>query len=156
VHGLVRRHSVVGERDRMTKSVQFGGAFGGLRRSLGASASPIGPCRHRASVNTNTLAFNASISGRIESRLTAIAEHEAAIRAELALLANLDDGRLPGALLTVQKAADFLGVSRATVFRLMTDDPDLVFLKINHRTLFRPEDLTAYAAAKVSLSRVAS
>ena len=49
----------------------------------------------------------------------------AAIRAELAQLATLGDGRPSGALLTPEKAAEYLGVSRATVFRLMTDDPDL-------------------------------
>ncbi|HEY5437262.1 MAG TPA: hypothetical protein VIK13_18680 [Candidatus Limnocylindrales bacterium] len=50
---------------------------------------------------------------------------EAAIREDLALLAFVDDPHPADALLTIEQASQRLHVSRATMFRLMTDDPDL-------------------------------
>jgi hypothetical protein len=35
------------------------------------------------------------------------------------------------------------------MFRLMTNDPDLRYLKINKRTLFRPDDIEAFLEAKL-------
>lgn len=91
----------------------------------------------------------ASIAERIESRLAAMAGLEAAIREDLALLAFVDDPHPANALLTIEQASERLHVSRATMFRLMTDDPDLRYLKINKRTLFRPEDIEAFLEAKL-------
>lgn len=42
------------------------------------------------------------------------------------------------------------------MFRLMTEDCDLQWLKIGRRTLFRPEDITAYTEAKLAPMRLAS
>jgi len=92
-------------------------------------------------VTRTSAATIASIAERIESRLAAMAGLEAAIREDLALLAFVDDPHPANALLTIEQASERLHVSRATMFRLMTDDPDLRYLKINKRTLFRPEDI---------------
>ena len=42
------------------------------------------------------------------------------------------------------------------MFRLMAEDRDLHWLKIGKRTLFRPEDITTYTAAKLAPARLAS
>ena len=85
----------------------------------------------------------ASITDRIDKRLAAIAEHEAAIRAELSQLNSLEPDHPSDSLLSIDEACAQLHVSRATMFRLMSEDRDLRWLKIGKRTLFRPEDITA-------------
>lgn len=91
-----------------------------------------------------------SIATRIEQRLRAIAEHEAAIRCDLAMLSALTPESRGDGLVDIAAAAGWLGVSRATMFRLLRDDPYLHHLKVGNRTLFRPEDLRAYAARRVA------
>lgn len=110
---------------------------------------PIRGCPYRASVSRSAAVTIASIAERIESRLAVMSNLEAAIREDLALLAFVDDAHPANALLTIEQASERLHVSRATMFRLMTDDPDLRYLKINKRTLFRPEDLELFLEAKL-------
>jgi excisionase family DNA binding protein len=98
----------------------------------------------------------ATITDRIDKRLAAIAEHEAAIRAELNRLNSMEPDHPSDSLLSIDEACARLHVSRATMFRLMSEDRDLRWLKIGKRTLFRPEDITAYVAAKMAPVRQAS
>jgi excisionase family DNA binding protein len=97
-----------------------------------------------------TLSDVRSIADRIEDRLRAMAEHEAAIRADLEVLASVTMPAADDHLLDVSAAAHWLGVSRATVFRLIRTDPELRHVKVGKRTLFRPEDLRRYAARLVT------
>ena len=90
------------------------------------------------------------ITERIEQRLRSMAEHEAAIRADLHALATLTVPAADDHLLDVATAANWLGISRATMFRLVRNDPLLRHVKVGKRTLFRPEDLRAYAARQVA------
>ena len=138
----------------MTDVVQTGGAVGSLTGST--SADPIWGCVHRTGVNDTSKAQIASITDRIDKRLTAISEHHAAIRAELRELNSLQPDHPSDSLLTIDQACARLHVSRATMFRVMAEDPDLRWLKIGKRTLFRPEDITAYTAAKMAPLRQAS
>ena len=131
----------------MSTVVQLSGAVRPRRRSR--TPYPIWVCPYRASVTRTSAATIASIAERIESRLAAMAGLEAAIREDLALLAFVDDPHPANALLTIEQASERLHVSRATMFRLMTDDRDLRYLKINKRTLFRPEDIEAFLEAKL-------
>jgi len=131
---------------RMTDVVQTSGAVGSLTGST--SADPIWGCLHRTGVNDTSKAQIASITDRIDKRLAAISEHQAAIRAELRELTSLQPDHPSDSLLTIDDACSRLHVSRATMFRLMVEDCDLQWLKIGRRTLFRPEDITAYTAAK--------
>lgn len=55
-------------------------------------------------------------------------------------------------LLTIDQACARLHASRATMFRVMSEDPDLRWLKIGKRTLFHP---TAYTTAKMAPARLA-
>jgi excisionase family DNA binding protein len=91
-----------------------------------------------------------SIAERIDQRLASMAEHEAAIRADLEALASLTLPAADDHLLDVAAAASWLGVSRATMFRLIRNDPLLRHVKVGTRTLFRPEDLRSYAARLVA------
>ncbi|HYN29356.1 MAG TPA: helix-turn-helix domain-containing protein [Dermatophilaceae bacterium] len=91
-----------------------------------------------------------SIADRIDERLKAMAEHEAAIRADLEVLASVTLPAGDDHLLDVGAAASWLGVSRATMFRLIRNDADLRHVKVGKRTLFRPEDLRSYGARLVS------
>jgi len=91
-----------------------------------------------------------SIADRIDQRLRSMAEHEAAIRADLEALASLTLPAADDHLLDVAAAASWLGVSRATMFRLIRNDPQLRHVKVGKRTLFRPEDLRGYAARLVA------
>ncbi|EBM0725486.1 helix-turn-helix domain-containing protein, partial [Salmonella enterica subsp. enterica serovar Senftenberg] len=52
--------------------------------------------------------------------------------------------------LDVSAAAQWLGVSRATMFRLLRSDNQLRHVKVGNRTLFRPDDLRSYAARQVA------
>jgi len=131
----------------MSDMVQTSGAVEGLTGFT--SASPIRGCRHRTGVSTNSKAQIASITDRIDKRLAAISDHQAAIRAELRELNSLQPDHPSDSLLTIDEACSLLHVSRATMFRLMTDDRDLRYLKINKRTLFRPEDIEAFLEAKL-------
>ncbi len=90
------------------------------------------------------------IAERIEARLALIAEHEAAIRTDLEALASLTSPTADDHLLDVAAAAQWLGVSRATMFRLLRTDTQLRHVKVGTRTLFRPDDLRAYAAGQVA------
>lgn len=90
------------------------------------------------------------IAERIEARLASIAEHEAAIRTDLEVLASLTSPAADDHLLDVATAAQWLGVSRATMFRLLRTDTLLRHVKVGKRTLFRPDDLRAYAAGQVA------
>jgi len=90
------------------------------------------------------------ITERIEQRLRSMAEHEAAIRADLHALATLTVPAADDHLLDVATAANWLGISLATMFRLVRNDPLLRHVKVGKRTLFRPEDLRAYAARQVA------
>ncbi len=87
-----------------------------------------------------------SIAERIEARLESIAEHETAIRSDLQVLAALTSPSGDDHLLDVDEAADWLGVSRATMYRLLRTDPRLRCVKIGTRTRFRPDDLRCYTA----------
>jgi excisionase family DNA binding protein len=98
----------------------------------------------------------ATITDRIDKRLAAISEHEAAIRAELNQLNSLEPDHPSDSLLSIDEACAWLHVSRATMFRLMSEDGDLRWLKIGKRTLFRPEDIAAYTLAKMAPVRLAS
>jgi len=98
----------------------------------------------------------ASITDRIDKRLAAIAEHEAAIRAELCQLNSLESDHPSDSLLSIDEACAPLQVSRATMFRRMSEDRDLKWLKIGKRTLFRPEDITTYIVAKMAPARLAA
>jgi hypothetical protein len=69
-----------------------------------------------------TSAHVRSIAERIEQRLTSMAEHEAAIRADLQTLAALTPPGSDDHLLDVAAAATWLGVSRATMFRLIRSE----------------------------------
>lgn len=139
----------------MTEMVQLRGANEGLRRS-GSRSLPEG-CLHRTFVRLeNARAQIATITDRIDKRLAAIAEHEAAIRAELSQLNSLEPDHPSDSLLSIDEACARLHVSRATMFRLMSEDRDLRWLKIGKRTLFRPEDITAYIVAKMAPVRLAS
>ena len=138
----------------MTDVVQTCGAVGGLTGFT--SAPPIRTCRHRTGVSTNSKAQIASITDRIDKRLAAISDHQAAIRAELRELNSLQPDHPSDSLLSIDEACARLHVSRATMFRLMIEDSDLQWLKIGRRTLFRPEDITAYTEAKLAPMRVAS
>lgn len=91
-----------------------------------------------------------SIAERIEARLQSIAEHEAAIRVDLEALASLTSPAASDHLLDVSAAAEWLGVSRATMFRLLRTDSQLRRVKVGTRTLFRPDDLRSYVAAQVA------
>lgn len=91
-----------------------------------------------------------SIAVRIEARLQSIAEHEAAIRIDLEALASLTSPAADDHLLDVSAAAQWLGVSRATMFRLLRTDTQLRHVKVGKRTLFRPDDLRSYAARQVA------
>lgn len=101
-------------------------------------------------VTDMTTADVRSIADRIEMRLRSIAEHEAAIRTDLEALARMTSSPADDRLLDVAAAAHWLGVSRATIFRLLRSDPHLRHLKVGKRTLFRPEDLRTYAARLVA------
>ena len=138
----------------MTDVVQTSGAVGGLTGFT--SAPPIWGCRHRAGVSTNSKAQIASITDRIDKRLAAISDHQAAIRADLGELNSLQPDHPSDSLLSIDEACARLHVSRATMFRLMIEDSDLQWLKIGRRTLFRPEDITTYTAAKLAPSRQAA
>jgi excisionase family DNA binding protein len=91
-----------------------------------------------------------SIAERIEARLQSIGEHEAAIRMELEALASLTSAPADDHLLDVSAAAQWLGVSRATMFRLLRSNTELRHVKVGKRTLFRPDDLRTYAARQVA------
>lgn len=91
-----------------------------------------------------------SIAVRIEARLQSIAEHEAAIRMDLEALASLSSPAADDRLLDVPAAAQWLGVSRATMFRLLRSDNQLRHVKVGKRTLFRPDDLRSYAARQLA------
>jgi excisionase family DNA binding protein len=52
----------------------------------------------------------------------------------------------------VDEAARFLRVSKASIYRFIGEDPDLEYLKIGTRTLFRREDFVAYLAATVAVA----
>lgn len=91
-----------------------------------------------------------AIVERIDRRLGLIAEHEAAIRADLATLGSLSLTPPDDRLLDVSAAAVWLGISRATMFRLLRSDPELRHVKVGSRTLFRPEDLRGYTARRVA------
>ena len=138
----------------MSDMVQTSGAVEGLTGFT--SAPPIRGCRHRTGVSNNSKAQIASITDRIDKRLAAISEHQAAIRAELRELNSLQPAHPSDSLLTIDDACSRLHVSRATMFRLMVEDCDLQWLKIGRRTLFRPEDITAYTEAKLAPMRLAS
>ncbi len=108
------------------------------------------PCSLPDGVSEMSVTDIRAIAERIEQRLAAMAEHEAAIRADLDTLASLtlaDDG---DHLLDISAAASWLGVSRATMFRLIRNDPALRRVKLGKRTLFRPEDLKDYASGLVA------
>ena len=138
----------------MTDVVQTSGAVVGLTDST--SADPIGGCLHRTDVNHTSKAQIAAITDRIDKLLAAISEHQAAIRAELRELNSLQPEHPSDSLLTIDQACARLHVSRATMFRVMSEDPDLRWLKIGKRTLFRPEDITAYTTAKMAPARLAA
>jgi hypothetical protein len=93
MQGLVRRQLRSEESDRMTSVaqlvVQLGGAGGPRWKSR--TPYPIRVCPYRASVTRTSAATIASIAERIESRLAAMANLEAAIREDLALLAFVDE-----------------------------------------------------------------
>jgi len=80
---------------------------------------------HREDMNDTSSTKIASIAERIESRLAAIGGHEAAIRADLAQLASIRTDEPSDALLDVDETCKHLQVSRATLFRLISSDPDL-------------------------------
>lgn len=101
-------------------------------------------------VTEMTTAEVRSIAVRIEARLQSIAEHEAAIRMDLEALASLSSPAADDHLLDVSAAAQWLGVSRATMFRLLRSDNQLRHVKVGNRTLFRPDDLRSYAARQVA------
>ena len=86
----------------------------------------------------------------IDQRLRSMAEHEAAIRMELDALVSLSLSGPDDHLLDVAAAAAWLGVSRATMFRLVRGEPRLACVKVGKRTLFRPEDLRTYVARSVA------
>jgi predicted DNA-binding transcriptional regulator AlpA len=101
-------------------------------------------------VTEMTTADIRSIADRINQRLRSIDEHEAAIRADLEALTSLTSTPTDDRLLDVTAAAQWLGVSRATMFRLLRSDPALHHIKVGKRTLFRPQDLRTYAARLVA------
>ena len=113
-------------------------------------ATTSGPPTALGGVTEMTTAEVRSIAVRIEARLQSIAEHEAAIRMDLEALASLSSPAADDHLLDVSAAAQWLGVSRATMFRLLRSDNQLRHLKVGKRTLFRPDDLRSYAARQVA------
>lgn len=113
-------------------------------------ATTSGPHLALGAVTEMSTAEVRSIAVRIEARLQSIAEHEAAIRMELEVLASLSSPAADDHLLDVAAAARWLGVSRATMFRLLRSDNQLPHVKVGKRTLFRPDDLRSYAARQVA------
>jgi hypothetical protein len=75
-------------------------------------------------VNDTSKAQIASITDRIDKRLAAISDNQAAIRAELHELNSLEPDHPSDSLLTIDEACSRLHVSRATMFRLMPEDTD--------------------------------
>lgn len=91
-----------------------------------------------------------TIAERIHQHLSSMAEQEQAIRVDLETPASLAPAKTDDRLLDIAAAAAWLGVSRATMFRLIRSDPHLRHVKLGKRTLFRPEDLRTYAALLVA------
>jgi excisionase family DNA binding protein len=108
------------------------------------------PSRALVAVTEMTPTEIRSITERIEARLESIAEHESAIRSDLQALAALTSPPGDDHLLDVEEAADWLGVSRATMYRLLRTDPRLRCVKIGTRTRFRPDDLRCYTAGEAA------
>ena len=155
-----RRLSLVQLAVQLSDAVSRGDTVGG-RPTQGVSASrrsrlPLFPVTASADpvalggMTEMTSSEVRLIAERIEARLASIAEHEAAIRTDLEALASLTSPAADDHLEDVAAAAQWLGVSRATMFRLLRTDTRLRHVKVGKRTLFRPDDLRAYAAGQVA------
>ena len=146
----VQLRDALSRRDTMSRLREHGGSSS--RRSclpwlmVTTSAKPVA----LGGVTEMTTSEVRLIAERIEARLASIAEHEAAIRSDLEALASLTSPAADDHLLDVAAAAQWLGVSRATMFRLLRTDTRLLHVKVGKRTLFRPDDLRAYAAGQVA------